>query len=48
MSDITSAMAEDDELEDLEPEPGDAENVKGGSSQDNDAAPDSKGGSGSK
>ena len=47
MSDITSAMAEDDQLEDLEPEPGDAENVKGGSSRDSDASPDNKGGANS-
>ena len=38
MSDITTSMTDDDELEDLEPEPGDAENVKGGSSQDSDSS----------
>jgi hypothetical protein len=44
MSDITTPT-DDDELEDLEPEPGDAENVKGGSSQDSDPQPGSgKGG----
>jgi hypothetical protein len=36
MSNFTSSMADDEELEDLEPEPDDAENVKGGSSQDSD------------
>jgi hypothetical protein len=47
MRNFTASMAEDDELEDLEPEPGDAENVKGGSSRDSDASPDNKGGANS-
>ena len=47
MRNFSASMAEDDELEDLEPEPGDAENVKGGSSQDLDASPEGKGGAGS-
>ncbi len=39
MSDISPFMSEDDELEDLEPEPGDAEKVKGGATQDSDSTP---------
>jgi hypothetical protein len=46
MSDITTPT-DDDELEDLEPEPGDAENVKGGSSQDSNPQPGSGKGGGS-
>jgi hypothetical protein len=38
MSNVSASMADDDELEDLEPDPGDAENVKGGSSQDSDSS----------
>jgi hypothetical protein len=37
MSNFTASMPDDEELEDLEPEPDDAENVKGGSSQDSDS-----------
>lgn len=38
MSDIRASIPDDDELEDLEPDPGDAENVKGGASQDSDSS----------
>jgi hypothetical protein len=47
MSDITSPVTDDDELEDLEPEPGDAENIKGGSSDSDPSDQGGKGGGGS-
>lgn len=44
MRNINASIVEDDELEDLEPEPGDAENVKGGASDDSGSSPEGKGG----